>query len=185
METEKDLIAGARQFDEDVLSVIYDRYSPGIYRYAFRILGDQGEAEECVSETFKRFLNALSNRGGPKDHLQAYLYRIAHNWINDLFRRESPPMLPLAPARLSQLTDNPHTIVQENIEIESVRRALRLLTPDQRLVIMLKFHEGMTNKDVAKILNKPVTAVKSLQHRGLEALRRILNAYGNEHELRR
>lgn len=183
MESEKDLIAGARQFNQDVLAIIYDRYSPGIYRYALRLLGNPGEAEECVSETFSRFLSAISNRGGPKDHLQAYLYRIAHNWINDQFRRQPPPMLPLEPNRVYQDEDNPHSVVLENIELERVRTALRLLTPDQRLVIVLKFLEGWSNREVADALDKPVTAVKSLQHRGVEALRRILTMDGIEHEL--
>lgn len=183
METEKELIAGALQFDQIVLAEIYDRYSPGIYRYAIRLLGHPQEAEECVSETFSRFLNAVSNRGGPKDHLQAYLYRIAHNWINDQFRRQPPPMLPLEQNRLSQDEDNPHTLVQEKIETERIRTALRLLTPDQRIVIILKFLEGWSNTEVAAALDKPISAVKSLQHRGLEALRRILIVDGKGYEL--
>lgn len=183
METEKDLITRARQFDQIVLAEIYDQYSAGIYRYAVRLLGNSLEAEECVSETFSRFLNALRNGGGPEDHLQAYLYRIAHNWINDQFRRQPPPGLPLEPNRLSQDEDNPHNTVQEKIEVERVRIALRLLTPDQRIVIILKFHEGWTNKEVADALKKPISAVKSLQHRGLKTLRRILITDGIENAL--
>jgi RNA polymerase sigma-70 factor (ECF subfamily) len=48
------------------------------------------------------------------------------------------------------------------------------LTPDQRQVVILKFLEGWSNAEVAETLNKPVGAVKSLQHRALGALRRIL-----------
>lgn len=182
METEKDLIVRARHFDQDALAKIYDRYSPGIYRYAMRLLGNPGEAEDCVSETFSRFLSALSNNGGPNEYLQAYLYRIAHNWINDQFRRQPPPMLPLEPYHAILDEDYPHQVVVENIEIEQVRTALRLLTPDQRLVIVLKYMEGWSNNEVANALDKPVTAVKSLQHRGVEALRRILLTDGIENE---
>jgi DNA-directed RNA polymerase specialized sigma24 family protein len=50
-----------------------------------RLLGHASLAEDCVAETFARFLKALQKRQGPRDHLQAYLYRIAHNWIVDLY----------------------------------------------------------------------------------------------------
>lgn len=181
MESDQDLIERARQIDQKALAEIYDRYSPGIFRYAVRLLGDVAEAEECVSETFSRFLNVLINHGGPKDHLRAYLYRIAHNWINDQFRRKPPHILPLDGVQISQVLDNPYKIIHENIEIERVRTSLRLLTPDQRLVIMLKFYEGWSNKDVAIVIDKPITAVKSLQHRGLHALRRILIKNGEDY----
>ena len=50
---------------------------------------------------------------------------------------------------------------------------LWLLTADQRQVIILKFYEGLTNQEVAASLEKPVGAVKSLQHRALQSMRRI------------
>ncbi len=75
------------------LAEIYDRYSPGLYAYAMRLLGDACLAEDCVSETFARFLKSLRAGQGPEAYLQAYLYRIAHNWITDHYRRQ--PMLDL------------------------------------------------------------------------------------------
>jgi hypothetical protein len=68
------LMKGAQAFDADVLAEIYDCYSPGIFAYAIRLLGDSTLAEDCVSETFSRFLKTLRAGSGPQDHLQAYLY---------------------------------------------------------------------------------------------------------------
>jgi RNA polymerase sigma-70 factor (ECF subfamily) len=82
---ETDLIQRARQYDRQALAQIYDLYSPGLYRYAMRLLGDQSLAEDCVSETFSRFLQALRGRKGPQNYLQAYLFRMAHNWIADQY----------------------------------------------------------------------------------------------------
>jgi RNA polymerase sigma-70 factor, ECF subfamily len=56
------------------------------------------------------------------------------------------------------------------------RAALWQLTPDQRLVVTLKYFEGFDNEEIAVALGKPIGAVKSLQHRALAALRRILQA---------
>ena len=93
MNSEKKLLRQAKKLDQHALAAIYDQYSPGIYRYAYRQCGDAFLAEECVSETFSRFLQVLSRGGGPKDHLQAYLYRIAHNWITDQFRKQPPALM--------------------------------------------------------------------------------------------
>jgi RNA polymerase sigma-70 factor (ECF subfamily) len=59
-------------------------------------------------------------------------------------------------------------------EQEEVRAALAHLTPDQRQVVLLKYLEGLENEEIAAALGKPLGAVKSLQHRALAALRRIL-----------
>ena len=64
--------------------------------------------------------------------------------------------------------------VVERIEKEQVRAALVRLTSDQRQVIVLKYLEGLENEMVALALEKPVGAIKSLQHRAIDALRRML-----------
>ncbi len=165
------LLELARGFDLAALGEIYDSYSPGLVRYATRLLGDSGLAEECVAETFSRFLKALRNGGGPRDCLQAYLYQVAHHWITDYYRRRPPPMSSLNDTLASEWTD-PARAATENIEGEQVRAALMRLTPEQREVVVLKFLEGWENAEVAALLGKPVGAVKALQHRALEALRR-------------
>ena len=177
------LLEKARAFDLDALAEVYDRYSPPIYRYALRLLGDEALAEECVADTFHRFLLALRNGGGPENHLQAYLYRVAHNWITDTFRRN--------PARWLEESDGESfsdPVMAESIEVQvhqrleqnRVRCALRALTPDQRQVVVLKFLEGWENESIARAIGKPVGAVKSLQHRALASLRRFLETEGKE-----
>jgi len=85
-------LEGARRLDESALAAIYDSLSPELYAYACRLVGDTETAEDIVSETFFRFLRALGAGGGPKDHLRAYLYRIAHNLAVDHHRRRDEPL---------------------------------------------------------------------------------------------
>jgi RNA polymerase sigma-70 factor (ECF subfamily) len=174
MASEKQLLKRARKYDQQTLAEIYDRYSPGIFRYAVRLLKDGEQAENCVSETFRRFLSALQRGGGPKDHLQAYLYRIAHNWVTDQYRRQSPLPLDADFAVDPDPKVDPRSASGDIIFQEQVRSALMELTPDQRQVIVLKFLEDWSNVDVAEVMGKSVGAVKSLQHRGLAALRSLL-----------
>jgi RNA polymerase sigma-70 factor (ECF subfamily) len=167
-------IRAARRLDPTVLAQIYDAYSPELYRYAMRLLGDPMQADDLVAETFSRFLRAIHNGGGPKKHLRAYLYRVAHNAAVDIYRQDEPVELPMQEA--ADEDDNPEQAAEEALQSSKVRQALWSLTPDQRQVIMLKFFQGLSNRQAAATLEKPVGAIKSLQHRALGALRRELTA---------
>lgn len=172
--SERDLLKDAKTFDPASLGAIYDQYSPGIFRYAMRLLGDQVYAEDCVSETFSRFLKALSMGQGPDEHLQAYLYRIAHNWITDCYRKNAPVTLELNESYPADDEPRPEQEAEIGLQKQEVRMAMRHLTPDQRQVIYLRFIEGWENKEVAAALGKPVPSIKTLQHRALKTLKKLL-----------
>ena len=171
------ILERAKHLETEALEEIFDTFSSGIYRYAFRLLGDAELARECMAETFSRFLYALKRDSGPDNYLQAYLYRIAHNWITDYYRSKVPPPLPLDVNLRANSADEPHQVVADEMESQQLREALTLLTPDQRQVIVLKYLEDWENESIARTLNKPVGAIKALQHRALEALRRIMSRY--------
>jgi RNA polymerase sigma-70 factor (ECF subfamily) len=174
MDAEQSLLAKALRFDESALTEVYDCYCDGLYRYAWRLLGSEDLAEECVAETFSRFLNAIKSGGGPRRHLKAYLFRTAHNWITDQYRRQPAPALPLDQVQAKDVLLNPSNMVMSEMERQDVRAALANLTQDQRQVIVLRYLEDWPLKDISIALEKPVGAVKALQHRGINALRRLL-----------
>jgi RNA polymerase sigma-70 factor (ECF subfamily) len=174
MEKETILLQQARRFESAALAEIYDTYSPELFRYATRLLGNSQWGEECVAETFSRLLHALNNGGGPTEHVRAYLYRVAHNWITDTYRRQPLSPLPLDPQWRADETFNPAKYVGEQLERERVRTALYHLTPEQRQVIVLRFLEGWTNHEVATAMEKSVGAIKALHQRALASLRRML-----------
>jgi RNA polymerase sigma-70 factor (ECF subfamily) len=168
------ILERTRRFDPQAIEEVFDTYSPGIYRYAYRLLGDEDLASECMSETFSRFLGALQRNSGPDAYLQAYLYRIAHNWVTDYYRRKTPPTMPLEDDIPANLDDDPHHNLAVKFVTRQIRQALMLLTPDQRQAVTLKYLEDWENEAIGQMMNKPVGAVKALQHRGIQALRRIL-----------
>ncbi len=169
---EQDLLEQARKLNHQALAQIYDLYSPGLYRYSMRILGDSTQAEDCVAETFSRFLQALSRHKGPREHLQAYLYQVAHNWIMDQYRRGQ------APGQLKEDVPDFQPDIETSVDVklrnDNLRSALLRLSDNQQQVIALKYLEGYDNEEIAQLMHKPVGAIKSLQHRALASLQRIL-----------
>jgi RNA polymerase sigma-70 factor (ECF subfamily) len=172
VDSENTLLRQARRLDKRALAEIYDLFSPRLYRYSLRLLGSAVVAEECVADTFERFLLALHRGGGPQEYLQAYLFRVAHNWVTDYYRRQPVADLPLDP-NLQADYELDKTLV-ENMQTESLRNALAHLTPDQRQVIVLKYLEGWANEQISLAVSKSVGAIKALQHRGLLNLQKIL-----------
>jgi len=164
----------ARAFDQAAITAIYDTFHPKIYRYIYRRVGDVEVGRDLTAEVFRRFLQAVQNGTGPENQLQAWLYRTAHNIVIDHYRRQQHrnhlhlnESIPGADSELEWVVD-------QSLLNQTLRQAIHALTPEQQQVITLKFLEGFSNGEVAEIVKKPIGAVKSLQHRALNALQRHL-----------
>lgn len=163
-----------RPLNKTLLAAIYDQYHELIYRYLYRQVGDIEIARDLSADVFRRLLAAVQEGRTPQDNLKAWLYRTAHNLLVDYYRRQRyRNHLPL-PDDLIDIGDDPVLAVEFHISAQQVRLALRRLTSEQRQVVTLKFLEGLSNQEISVIVGKPVGAIKALQHRALEALRREL-----------
>ena len=163
----------AKTLDKQALVEIYEQYSPLIFRYASRLLDDSYLAEDCVSETFSRFLHSI--RGGNRpENVRAYLYRAAHNWIIDRYRREPLPELPLEDELHADPEGNPAQTVTKEMERQRVRAAILRLPSEQRQVIELRFLEEWSHDEVAAAIGKTIEATRALQHRAVSTLRQML-----------
>lgn len=174
---EQFLLQKAKLFDEAALSEIYDNYNQPLYRYAMRLLGNQQLAEDCISETFLRFLKMLRNGLGPTDHLQSYLYRIAHNWITDFYRSKSNDNQEID-ENIPDKGLSPDEQIQHKLQSARIRQELLSLSVDQQQVIILKYLEGMENEEIAQLLNKKNGAIRVLTHRAISTLSRKLKKNG-------
>ncbi len=173
---EDSLIQAVQRFEEQALIEVYDRYNSAIYRYASRLTGIPSLAEECVSETFFRFLKSIKQGKRINNRLQAYLFRIAHNYIVDIYRTK----MQLAQENMDDLhlTNSRNETVQESVEkrleIEKIRQSMAALTYDQQQAVYLTIFEGYSVQEIARFMGKPIGAVKALLHRGLKSLRNRL-----------
>ncbi len=175
---ETELIQRAKEGDPAAFAEIYDRHQPAIYRYIFFRVGDTGTAEDLSSEVFTRLIERMDHftyRGRP---LLAWLYTIARNLIADYQRRSGQTTTLPSYEQLVTEADDLEQIAERGLAQQRLAAAMTTLTEDQRQVIILRFIEGLDNAEVAQTLGKSVGAVKSLQHRALAALRRVLERNG-------
>lgn len=169
-----DLLSRAQRFELEALEWIYDQYNQGLYYYALHLLGDSNLAEDCVAETFSRFLRALQSRKGPQTNIKAYLYRSAHNWATDHYRGRKEEVM-LDDELPANEADGIGMVVERNIEQARTREALFHLPAEQFQVVALHFIEGWEIDEIAAALDKSIGSIKALQHRALVNLRKMMN----------
>ena len=172
----RNLVERAKKYDSEAFGKLYDLYFDQIYAYVFYRVGLTGEAEDLSEQVFLKALEAIKSfdwRGIP---FSAWLFRIAHNLVIDQYRRNCKmtniPVDEIAP--IASETEGPEDLTMDNFVAEELYLAISQLTEDQQQVIILKFFSNLSNPGIAQFLDKPVGAVKSLQHRALVSLRRVL-----------
>jgi RNA polymerase sigma-70 factor (ECF subfamily) len=170
----RELLRRVRSLDEAALGAVFDAYYPRLYRYIYQHIRHQAMAEDLAAEVFARMLEKLANGGGPRRHLRAWLYRVAHNLVIDASRRQVHRNHEALEEWTAAGSQDVEGEVQRSMAWQQACAALTELTPQQRAVIILKYLEGMSNKETARVLDTSEGAVKSLQHRGLAAMRRTL-----------
>jgi len=168
------LLKRARAYDEEALGELYDEYAPRIYAYLYRRVHDAQLAEDLTGEVFVRVLQAIRSERFWHTSFRGWLYRIAHNLVVDHYRKQPPaPPLELDEQLVADL-DSPESVVTKRLSHRRLRSAISRLTQSQQHVLALRFGEQLTAREVGEVMGKSVSAVEALQHRGVAALRRIL-----------
>jgi RNA polymerase sigma-70 factor (ECF subfamily) len=177
LDDEARLIRLAQQGDAGACAALYDQHYDAVFRYCYYRVNDVPLAEDLASEVFVRMVEKLDTfrfRGRP---LLAWLYTIARNLVTDAYRNNGRAAhLPLEQASTVSV-DGEQSLVQgvdRRLSADCLASALEHLTCEQRQVILFKFIEDLNNAQVARLMNKSEGAIKSLQHRALNALRRAL-----------
>ena len=160
---ERPLVEAARR-DPARFADLYERNFERVYAYVARRVGDRAQAEDIVSEVFQHALEKLKTfewRGVP---FCAWLYRIAANAITDRYHDKSRE------AALPE--DEPEAAVQEEVEQRALLSELvNSLPPEQRRVVVARFVEQRSIKEIARAMQRSEGAIKQLQFRALQNLR--------------
>jgi RNA polymerase sigma-70 factor (ECF subfamily) len=173
---EADLLSRALTLDPLALGEIHDRYYQDVYRYAYLRTDDPHLSDDIASETFLRLLKALHGGQPPHTTLRGWLFGVAAHLVVDHFNsRKTLPLFEYFSDGHSMQTE-----VEEHIRNEDVKSAMGKLTAEQQEILVLRFSSGLSVQEAANLMNRSVTAVKALQFRAVDALRRLLVEVENE-----
>jgi RNA polymerase sigma-70 factor (ECF subfamily) len=162
----------AAQRDRAAFDVLYRRYLDRVYGYAFYQLRDHHDAEDATERTFLAALHALPEFRHEGATFRAWLFRIAHNTIinarRSRFRRRTEP-LPVGLERIAPNAD-PAGLVLEADEARRVLRAVAELQDDRRQVVLLRFVDGLSSREIGQVMDRSEGAARVLLHRALRDL---------------
>ena len=176
LDGENKLISLSIRGEASAFGSLYDHYQPKIYRFVLIKVSRREEAEDLTHQVF---LNAWQNiasyepRGFP---FSSWLYRIARNLVVDYYRtRKSDLSLDeIDPEYFAHhaLSD---TALDNAFTLDRVRQAIQKLKPEYQDVIIMRFVEDFSIKEIAATLDKSEGAVKLIQHRAVQQLKRIVH----------
>ena len=159
--TERDLVARSRVGDCAAFEQLYVLYAPGIYRYAYRLLGDADEADDARQETFVRAYQSLPQFRGEAG-FRTYLLTICANLCRDRMRqrhRRPVSSYGLAPSEFAATSQSvspesadPLCLLEQADQAARVWRALRRLPAGPREILLLRHVEGLEIEEIAHIV---------------------------------
>ncbi|MDT8909912.1 sigma-70 family RNA polymerase sigma factor [Amycolatopsis sp. PS_44_ISF1] len=180
-----ELVRSAQEGDTSAFGQLYDRYVDVVYRYALFRLGDRDLAEDVTSETFLRALRRITSVSYQGRDVGAWFVTIARNLILDhvkssRFRLEVVTGEVTEPGGTAGATVGP--AVQAGPEQQAIAGATRTellrcvaeLGEDQRECIVLRFLQGLSVAETAKVMRRNEGAIKALQHRAVRRLAQLL-----------
>ena len=173
------LLDAAREGSEAAWATIYRRLAPPVLGYLRS--NNAPDPEDVLSESFLQVARDLPGFEGNARQFRAWVFTIAHHRLldarrSDVRRPVDPVAEPPEPAVAPESDAAEEALGR--IGLETVRRVLAELSPDQRSVLLLRVVGGLTVEEVAGALGKRPGAVKALQRRGLAADRRHLEQEG-------
>ena len=151
----------------DEMIEICETFFPRIFRFISYRINNRDEAEDLTSEVFLRLVRSRDVIIG---NTQAWLYRVAKNIITDHYRHNSIRRNIIE--RNDELNEysDPKSDTSAGTTAYDIERSLKHLTDEQYQVIILKFIEGYSTREVASIMEKTEGAVKGLQFRALQTM---------------
>lgn len=165
------IVIQAKAGDRDALSQLITIYYPKIYRYVYYRLDNPEDAKDLINDIFVKVMQAIRNQNGS---FKAWIYRIAANAVTDFYRYRSVRNNVTHDVSLRTYAADDEPIDDKLFKGHDLRRAIQKLTEDQQQVIILRFVEGYPSQEIAHIMEKSAEAVRGIQFRALNALRKIL-----------
>jgi RNA polymerase sigma-70 factor (ECF subfamily) len=183
-ETDAVAVARARSGDSDAFRLLVERHGRNVFRLAFRMTGNENDAEDIVQETFLKAFKQI-NRYESRSSFGTWLYRIAANCSLDLIRSRKHRQEVAAAAVAENNETNPMSqvaatdptpdrlAVSRQVQ-QHVERAMGELSQQERTAFVLRHFEGLSIEQISSILGVGGNAAKHSIFRAVQKLRKAL-----------
>ncbi len=181
-----DLVLRMAQGDEQALSRLYDRFGQVLYAVAYRVVGQQADADEVVMEAFAQAWRDAPRFDQGRGSVAAWLTMMTRSRALDLLRSQSRRERitdtaareePVAGPAMSAGIPSPGSAVLDEERKRAVAAALSALSPPQREAIQLAYYEGLSQSEIAERLKEPLGTIKTRMRLGMQKLREALRPY--------
>jgi RNA polymerase sigma-70 factor (ECF subfamily) len=179
-----DLLARTALSDQAAFAELYRLAAPHLYGVALRILREPALAEDLLQEAFVNVWHHAGSYNAAKAKPQTWLTSIVRNRCLDQLRRREPDTVTLTrdedepEMELEGMGPTPEELLLSGADANSVRSCIEGLEGGQRQAIALAFVQGLSHAELAQHLRQPLGTVKSWVRRGLERLKKCLDAAG-------
>lgn len=169
-----ELVVRAKQGDRNAVAALYQLYSQAIFRYVACRVPTNDDAEDLTAEVFVSMVKGLSSYQVTGAPFEAWLYRIAASRVSDFYRYTNRRQHQELTETLLDSSPLPEEQYLQNQTLHQLRHALQQLPEDHQTILILRFVERKSHEEVAELLEKSVSAVKSAQYRALKRLTELL-----------
>ncbi len=170
------LVRRAQEGYVDAYAELVDRHGPLAYRVALRLLGNHQDAEDVAQEALVTAWQQLP-RFKARSSFSTWLYRIVTSRaLNRITRTRATESLDLL-GDVPKAADEPGQQTERDLTIDAVTDAVAALPPPQRVAIVLRHFEGLSNAEIARITASTIPAVRSHLFRGRRTLSQTLEQW--------
>jgi len=179
---EEAVIEACKRGDHDAFAALFEAHKDRVYSIALRFSGDPATAMDIAQETFLKLLSKIKDFRGEAS-FDSWVYRLVVNSCLDQKRR-TRRWIPVVEDFLGALRASGETVLQRLLRAEmqqSVQQVVAALPPEQRIVVILRYTEGLSYDDIGAILGCPPGTVASRLNRAHKLLERRLAHLRGEH----
>lgn len=162
----------AKGYEQEFLTA-YDKYADALFRHCYFRVFNRALAQDLVQETFTRAWKRLADVG-PVDNLRAFLYRIMTNLIIDNARKKHEASLDELQEEGFSPANTDHLHIQIKADAKSLFEVLDGLEESYRTVLVLRYIDDLTPKEIAAVLEENTNTVSVRIHRALLKARLLL-----------
>ena len=178
------IIKQVKKGNKDAFGVIIDAYERRIYQHCYRLLGSFHDAEEVTQEAFVKAYTKIHTFKN-KQKFSPWIYRIATNTAVDWMRKKKPLYIldqPIAVGEnityldhVKNTSETPEETIEQKENQDEMQQFLLQLPSKYRVVLVLRYMDELSIKEMSEVLDLPIGTIKTQLHRGIEALRELMH----------